>query len=73
MDPNTILIIMKGIELVGTLAPIALSSALKIKQLLDTPDTDYSVEVKVIRDGALASVDETQAMIDAWKAAHGVV
>jgi hypothetical protein len=72
MDPATILVIMKGIELIGTLAPVALATALKIKQLLDTPETDYTVHIKAMRDGALCSAEETLELIEAWKKENGV-
>lgn len=73
MDPQTIILIMKGIELIGTLAPVAIETAFKIKKVLDTDDTDFTVQIKIIRDGALVSADETLAIIDEWKKKKGLV
>ena len=72
MSPQTILLISQGVQLLGTLGPLAIEAAVKIKQLLDTPDSDFSVELKAISAGAIASADETLQMIEAWKSSKGL-
>ncbi len=72
MSPQTILLISQGVQLLGTLGPLAVETALKIRELLDTPASDFSVEVKAISAGAIASADETLQMIAAWKASKGL-
>ena len=72
MNPQTILLISQGVQLLGTLGPVAVDTAMKIKELLDTPATDFSVEVKAISDGAIASADDTLQMIDAWRTGKGL-
>jgi len=72
VDPQTVLLIVKGVELIGSLAPVAIGTALKIKQLLDTEETDFTVEIKVMRDGAIVASDETVSLIEAWKKEKGL-
>ncbi len=71
MNPQTILLISQGVQLLGTLGPVAVGTAMKIKQLLDTPATDFNVAIKAISDGAIASADDTLQMIDAWRSGKG--
>jgi hypothetical protein len=72
MNAQFFLLISQGVELLATLGPVAVESALKIKQLLDTPATDLTVQIKAISDGAVASADETIQMIDAWQTSKGL-
>lgn len=70
---NTVLLILKGIELVGTLLPTTLQAALDLQKIFASAGTDYTVEIQVFQDGALKSANDTVALIDAWKKANGYV
>jgi hypothetical protein len=72
MNPQIILLISQGVQLLATLGPLAVETAVKIQQLLDTPATDFSVEIKAIHDGAVASADQTLQLIDAWRTSKGL-
>ncbi len=72
MSPQIILLISQGVQLLATLGPVAVETAVKIQQLLDTPATDFSVEVRAIRSGAVASADDTLQMIAAWRSSKGL-
>ncbi|MGD0013010.1 MAG: hypothetical protein ABSD56_01090 [Bryobacteraceae bacterium] len=72
MNPQTLLLIFRGVELLATLGPLALAEAAKIRDLLQAPGSDITAELKVIKNGALAAADETLAMIAAWQAEQGL-
>jgi hypothetical protein len=72
MNPQFILLISQGVQLLATLGPVAVETALKIQQLLDTPATDFTVQIKAIHDGSVASADETLRMIEAWRSSKGL-
>jgi hypothetical protein len=72
MNPQIILLISEGVELLATLGPVAVETALKIQQLLDTPATDFTVQIKAITDGAIASADDTLQMINDWQTSKGL-
>jgi len=72
MDQQTFLMITQGAQLVGTLAPIAIDTALKIKKLLAVEGSGLDVQINVIRDGAITTADETIALIAEWKKSKGL-
>ncbi len=72
MNPQIILLISQGVQLLATLGPLAVETATKIQRLLDTPSTDFSVEIRAIHDGAIASADDTLQMISAWRSEKGL-
>ena len=73
MNPQTLLLIMQGVQLAGTLVPSTLEAALKIKALLSVDGSDFTVQIRVMQDGVLKEVEEGDALIDAWKTEHGYV
>ncbi|MGD0201457.1 MAG: hypothetical protein ABSD27_11965 [Bryobacteraceae bacterium] len=72
MNPQTLLLIFRGVELLATLGPLALAEAMKIRDLLQAPGSDITAELKAIKNGAVAAADETLAMIAAWRAEQGL-
>jgi hypothetical protein len=70
VNPATILLIMQGIQLLGTVVPTSLDAFLKIKSILQTDGTDFDVQVRVLQDGELLDIDAGDAIIAAWIAAH---
>jgi len=63
---NLILSITQGAQLVGTLAPIGIDLATKIKGLL-AKDPELTVTLHALQEGTIATADETLAMIRAWE------
>ncbi len=69
----TVLLILQGANLVGTLLPATVQAALDLKKLFEAdPSTGYTAQLQVFQDGALKSAEDTIAIIDAWTAAHPV-
>lgn len=69
MDPQLILTIFKGVNMIGTLAPIGIDLAQKIKALF-SHDPEVTVTLQQLQEGTIKTADETLAMIEAWNAAH---
>jgi hypothetical protein len=70
MNPQTVLLISQGVQLLATVGPVAIQTGLKIQQLLSTPQSDFTVQLRTIRDGAIASADQTLQMIADWQNAR---
>jgi hypothetical protein len=67
MDPNTIVLIEKGLETALALGPVAVDAALKIKHLLEL-DPDFKVNLKNLTDEAISIDQDTIDAIETWKA-----
>lgn len=70
MNPQLILTIFKGVNMVGTLAPIGIDLAMKIKALFSQSDPGVTITLQQLQEGTLKSVDETEALIADWMANH---
>ncbi len=68
---STVLLILQGINLVGTLLPSTIQAALDIQKLFAASGSDYTTQIQVFQDGALKSAEDTVAIIDEWKKANG--
>ncbi len=68
---STVLLILQGINLVGTLLPSTLQAALDLKKIFENSGSDYTTQIQVFQDGALKSAEDTVALIDEWKKANG--
>jgi len=52
--------------------PLAIDTALKLKSILSKHGgTDFSAEIRDLQTGAIKDLDETDAMIAAWKKEKG--
>lgn len=71
MNPNLILTITQGAQLVGTLAPIGIQLAQTIKGLL-SKDSSLTVTLVSLQGDTIKTADETLALIDEWNRAHPV-
>lgn len=66
-----LLVLTQGANIIATTAPIAIELALQIKKLFSqVPGQSFEVQIAVLRDGVIKTVDETDEVIAAWKAAH---
>jgi hypothetical protein len=63
--------IYQGAQLIGTLVPLAIDAALKIKLLLEQGN-DYRVEIREMAQEAVAVNDETLLLIEAWRKQNGL-
>lgn len=63
--------IYQGAQLIGTLVPLAIDAALKIKLLLEQGN-DYRVEIREMAEEAVAVNDETLLLIEAWRKQNGL-
>lgn len=68
---NVIAIINLIGGLVGTLGPMAIDLAAKIKALIEQNNLG-SVDIKTVGDVAIAADDATMKSINDWLAAHGL-
>ncbi len=68
---GTVLLVLQGINLVGTLLPSTIQAALDIQKLFAASGSDYTTQIQVFQDGALKSAEDTVAIIDEWKKANG--
>lgn len=66
---NVVLTIIRAGELVGTLAPIGIELANRIKALL-MKDPEISITLQALQDGTIRTADESRALINAWLASH---
>jgi len=69
---GTALLVFQGINLVGTVLPSTVDAALKIKAIFDNAGGDFTVQLQAVVDGELKSAQETVALVDEWKKAHGL-
>ena len=72
MNPGMIVTITQGLNLVSTFGPIAIGLALQIKKIFADANSDvpFAVQIQAYRDGILKTIDETDAIIAEWNAAH---
>ena len=70
---NTVLLVLQGINLVGTMLPSTLQAALELQKIFASSGSDFSTQIQVFEAGALKSAEETVALIDAWKKANNYV
>lgn len=71
MNTNNVIAIINVLgQLVGTLGPIGLDLALKIKQLFEQNKVG-SVDIKAIGDETIKINDDTIASVNAWLVEHG--
>lgn len=68
---NAVAIINLAGVLVGTLGPVALDMALKIKALIEHAQLG-SVDVKAVGDAAITADDATMKLVNDWLTAHGM-
>lgn len=64
--------IIKGLQLVGTLGPIAVEVANEIKNLLEGSG-NFVVDIQKFQGDAEAANQATLQMIADWKTANGIV
>lgn len=69
MNPQLILTILNGTNLLGTLGPIGIELAMKIKALMTT-DPNVTVTIQQLEDKTLRAADETLLLIDEWNRNH---
>ena len=70
MNTQMLLAAFRGANLVGSLAPVGIDLAMKIKALLQKEDPDMTITLQQMQEGTLKSVDETQLLIDKWMVEH---
>jgi len=63
-------VIIKGVEVVEVLFPIALDLLLKLKGLFAKHGENFQVEIVAFQDGALQAADHTLSIIEAWQKAN---
>lgn len=68
---GTVLLVLQGLDLVGTLLPSTLQAALDLQKIFAASGSDYTTQIQVFQDGALKSASETIDIIDTWKKANG--
>ncbi len=68
---NTVLMVLQGINLVGTLLPSTMQAALDLQKIFAASGSDFTAQIQVFQDGALQSAEDTVTIIDAWKKANG--
>ncbi len=68
---STVLLILQGINLVGTLFPSTLQAALELQKILSSPGSDFTTQIHILEEGGLKSSEDTVAIIDEWKKANG--
>jgi hypothetical protein len=66
-----IVLVLQGLQVVGTLLPASIEAALKLKSILEVDGSDFTVQIQTLQDGALKSAEDTMAVIEAWKKEHG--
>ena len=67
---GTVLLVLQGLNLVGTLLPSTLQAALDLQKIFAASGSDFTTQIQVFQDGALKSASETIDIIDAWKKAN---
>lgn len=69
---TVLLTITQGTQIITALTPVAIGVALQLKKLFSGQSSDqpFEVQMHVLRDGILSTIDETDALIAEWKAAH---
>ena len=72
-EMNTVMLILQGINLVGTILPSTLQAALDLQKIFAASGSDYTTQIQVFQDGAIKSATDTVAMIDEWKKANNYV
>ena len=70
---GTVLLVLQGINLVGTLLPSTLQAALDLQKIFASSGSDFTTQIQVFQDGALQSANDTVTIIDAWKTANNYV
>jgi hypothetical protein len=68
---SIILLVMQGLQVVGTLLPATIDAAMKLKALLEVDGSDFTVQLQTMQNGAIQSAQDTLSVIDAWKKANG--
>lgn len=68
---GTVLMVLQGINLVGTLLPSTLQAALDLQKIFAASESDFTTQIQVFQDGALKSAEDTVTIIDEWKKANG--
>ncbi len=68
---NTVLMVLQGINLVGTLLPSTMQAALDLQKIFAASGSDFTTQIQVFQDGALQSAEDTVTIIDAWKKENG--
>jgi hypothetical protein len=68
---SIILLVMQGLQVVGTLLPSSIEAALKLKTILEVDGSDYTAQIQTLQGGAIQSAQETLDIIAAWKKANG--
>jgi hypothetical protein len=69
---NVLLTITQGINLVAAGTPVLLGAALQLKKLIEGTDngSGFAVQIQAYQDGAWKTIEENDALITDWFAAH---
>ena len=72
MNPPVLVTITQGLNLVSAFGPIAVGLALQIRKIFQGADSGepFEVQISAYRNGILKTLDETDAIIAEWNAAH---
>lgn len=71
MNPSVIALIFQGINLVGTIGPIIMETALALQRIFTSSGSEYTVQIQTLQDGAVHSAQQALDMIAQWKQEHG--
>lgn len=71
MNAGVLVTIVQGINALATFGPIAVGAALDIRQRLSGGSGEpFEVVIQQYKDGVLQKVEDTDAIIQQWRADH---
>ena len=67
----TILLVLQGLQLVGTLFPSTIAAALSLQKIFAADGSEFTTQIQTLQDGAIQSAEDTLTLIAEWKKANG--